>query len=392
LFYELGKAMVGRGQKITVLTGFPKYNVDQEKLSLKYKKKFAMKEKVCGMDVLRIKVMSLPRYIPIARGMEHFINAFIFLLRGLFVKREAYDKILVYSPPLPLGLTAYVLSRIKKVPYIFNVQDIFPQSAIDLGVLRNKVLINILRKIEKFIYKNAAVIAVHSEGNREYVISRGITPEKVKVVPNWVDTDAIKPGGAEHNLRKEWGLGDKFVVSFAGVIGYSQDLDIVIDSVEYLKDCNDMMFLIIGDGVVKQRLKDTVDSRGINNIHFFPMQPKEIYPSILHSSDIGLVTLKKEVKTPVVPSKLLAIMSAGRPVVASLACDGDAPRIISEAKCGICVEAEDSKMFAKAIREIYENRGLAEDFGRNGRKYAENEFALSKCAEKYIEMEVGYGG
>lgn len=383
LFFELGQELVRRGHKVTVLTGFPKYNVDSKNLPLKYKKHLYLKKEISGMKVIRLKTLNFPRYIPIARGIDQFLTSFIFLIGGLALRKNSFDRILVYSPPLPLGLTAFILSKFKKHPFIFNVQDIFPQSAIDLGILKNSVLIKLFNKLERFIYKKASMVTVHSEGNRNYVISKGILPSKVKVIPNWVDTDVIKPGERINGFRREFGLDNQFIISFAGIIGYSQDLDTVINAAEYLKDYKNLLFLLIGDGVEKERLQQKAISLGLNNVRFIPMQPKEKYPFLLAASDVCLVTLRKKVKTPVVPSKLLGIMSASRPAIASLNLEGDVPKIINEAKCGICVEPENSQGLADAILRIYKNPLVAEEFGRNGRRYAEEHFSLRKCVEIY---------
>lgn len=386
LFYELGRELARQGERVTVITGFPTYNVNPKSLPDKYRKGCCLKENIDGMDVIRVRTLSLPRYVPVARGIEQFITAFLFFWRGLFIRQEDAERILVYSPPLPLGLTAYGLSRMKRAPFVFNLQDIFPQSAIDLGVLKSRMLIKFFRGLERFIYKKANVVTCHSEGNRDHVISCGGRAGKIRVVPNWVNTDEIFPGPRRNSFSREWGIEGKFVVSFAGVIGYSQDIDIVLDSVQYLKNCPDLCFVIVGDGVVKDRLVKRARESGVNNVLFVPMQPKEIYPLILHSSDVCIATLKREVKTPVVPSKILGIMAAGKPVVASMDLSGDAPKIIKEAACGICVEPEDAKMFSEAILKFYNDRGLAEEYGKNGRKYAEENFSLKKCVEIYKDV------
>ncbi|MCK4810110.1 MAG: glycosyltransferase family 4 protein [Candidatus Omnitrophica bacterium] len=386
LFFELGKKLVEKGDKVTVLTGFPRYNINSKDLPEKYKGRLSMVEEMEGIKVVRMRLLSLPRYIPIARGMDHLIMAFLFFIRGLFIKKASYDRILVYSPPLPLGLTAYGLSKINKKPFICNVQDLFPQSAIDLGVLTNKAMIGKLEKLESFIYNKADIVTVHSEGNRNHVISKGVKPSSVITIPNWIDTDMIQPKPIDLEFRKEFLLNGEFIVSFAGVIGYSQDLDTVIESAEYLKKDN-IIFLIVGYGVEKERLQEKVKAKELKNVRFLPMLPKEKYVRLLAASDACLVNLHKEVKTPVVPSKLLSIMSAGRAVAASLPLGGDAPKIIKESKCGICVDAGDCKGLAEAIRKIYLDKRLCKEFANNGRDYVVENFSLTKCLEIYRKLK-----
>ena len=383
LFYELAKKFVRNGHKVTFVTGFPRYYVNE--IPSKYKKGFLLREQVEGINVLRLRLPSIPRNIPVLRGIDHFAPSIIFSMAAWLIK-DRIDAILVYSPPLSLGFTALFLRKIKGSPIIFNVQDLFPQNAIDLGLLKSNMLIGIFRRMESFVYKKADFITVHSEGNRNHVVSMGASPNKVKIIPNWIDMDFIKTGSRENNLREIWGIQDQFVVSFAGIIGYSQDLDVVIESAYKLKQYHNIKFLLIGDGVEKRRLQDKTSSLGLDNVKFLPMQPRETYPQILQISDACLVTLRKDVKTPVVPSKLLSIMAAGRPVLATLPSNGDAPKIIREARCGYCYEAGDSEGLKKGILKLYNNPHLKREFGQNGRDYAERNFTLDACAMMYEEL------
>jgi glycosyltransferase involved in cell wall biosynthesis len=170
-----------------------------------------------------------------------------------------------------------------------------------------------------------------------------------------------------------------FIVSFAGVMGYSQDLTTVIKCALLLKDHKDICFLLVGDGVEKTRLENMARKGLAKNIHFLPMQQKHDYPKVLAASDLCLVTLSKEVKTPVVPSKILSIMSAGRPILASLPLDGDGPKLIREANSGICISPGEPTKMARAILEIYHDTKLRSEMSLNGRKFALNHFSLHCC-------------
>jgi len=383
LLYELAESLVEKGFKVTVITRFPKDYIN--KIDKKYRGKLFSREKMGRINVIRLNSFSFLRHIPLIRGLSQFILSGLLVIGGIVSGRQ--DIILTYSPPLPLGISAYLLGKIKKAPFIFNVQDIFPQSVIDLGLLKSKILIKISELMEKYIYKKACFITVHSEGNRENVINKGVNPEKVIIIHNWVDTDLIKPNkNQDNNFRRKINLSSKFVVSFAGVMGFAQGLDIVISCAELLKLYKDILFLLVGDGVKKEGLMKKTKDMQLNNIKFLPPQPKEIYPSILYASDICLVTLDKSVKTPVVPAKLLNIMASGCPVVASMNLKGDAPKIIRDAKCGYCVEADDTDGFSKAILKLYNNPKLRDEFGMNGRKYVVEHFSRKVCIGKYEKL------
>jgi colanic acid biosynthesis glycosyl transferase WcaI len=378
LYYELGQALLKRGHRVTVLTGLPRYHVlgDQGR----YRHRPVVVETYHDLRVYRVINLKIPWNVPLLRGLDQFFSAFSFGLAGLSL--PPFDLALVYSPPLPLALSVYLLSRLRGRPAILNVQDIFPQSAIDLGVLRNPFLIRLFRGMEAFLYKRFPQVIVHSEGNRQYVISRGGSPEKVAAVHNWVDTEVLKPGEKENQVRASLGLQDRFVVSFAGIMGYSQDLATVMEAAARLKDHPEIAFLLVGDGVEKPGLQRMAAAAGLHNVTFLPMQPKEAYLNILQASDLGLVTLRQEVKTPVVPSKILSLMAAGRPVLASLPLEGDAPRLIAEARAGVCLPPGQPGLLADTILKFSRDGVQGSQMGENGRRYAVEHLSLQSCVAR----------
>lgn len=383
LFYEFGTELVRRDIEVKVLTGFPRYNIRKKDLEKKYRRKLFMKEEVNGMTVHRVKRLSLPRAIRVLRGLDQFITAFIFFWRAFFM--TGYDVVLIYSPPLPLGLTGFWIRILRWKKVVFNVQDLFPQSPIDLGVMNNKLIIGFFRFIEKIIYKHVNWVTVHSPGNLEYVKARS-GKDNISVHHNWVNSEEICPGSKENDFAEQYDLKGKFIINFAGVLGISQDLDVIVEAAEKLKDVKDIYFIIVGDGLVKERIQALIDKKGLKNVQMIPMQSKERYPMVLQASDLGLVTLKETVKTPVVPSKLLSIMSAGIPVIAAVSLDGDTPKIIKESGCGICIEPENSEVLAEKVKYLYDNKDKCDKMGKAGREYVEKTFSLEKCTDKYIEL------
>jgi len=387
LFYELGTALVERGHRVTVLTNMPGYHA-QGPLD-RYKGKRWIREEINGMEVMRTACLRFPRRFMIGRALWHFSGALAFLLAGLGLPK--HDVALVYSPPLPLGLTAWGLRRLRGIPFVLNVQDLFPQSIIDLGLLRNRWIIWAFEQVERFVYARATHITVHSPGNRDHVVAKGTEPERVSIIPNWVDTRFIQPGPRTNSFRREHGLDDAFVVSFAGVLGYSQDLDVVLEAARLTQSATPnpqsaILFLIVGDGVEKPRLEAKAQQMGLCNVRFLPMQPRERYPAVLQASDVCLATLHSQVHTPVVPSKILSIMAAGRPVIAALNLDGDAPKLIAAAHCGLCVPPEDPQALADAVLRLYRDPSLRQELGRNGRRYAEEHLSLETCVARYEEL------
>lgn len=382
LYFELAKSMVDGGHKTTVVTCFPRWHINE--MPPKYKGKIFMWETMEGIQVIRVKMPPLPLKIPAARGIDHFLVAIAFLIRSLFLGKQ--DIILVYSPPLPLGLTAFTLGKIRKIPFIFNVQDIFPRYAVDSGVLRNRLFIWFFEVIERFVYRQAKYISVHSPGNRKYLSSRGVPESKLAVIPNWVDVDRVRAVEKYNGFSKRYRLDDKFVVSYAGTMGYAQDVNTIIKTAALLKSYKNILFLLVGEGPEKQELVKKSKNLMLNNVMFLPTQPWAKYLEVLQSSDVSMVNLKKELSTPVVPSKIFNIMASSRPTVASIPLDGDAAKIIKEAQCGLCVPAGDKEKLAQAILHLHENPSLRKKMGENGRIHVERYYSRTACADKYEEL------
>ena len=382
LFYELAASLVQRGHQVTIVTGFPRYNVHT--VVRQNNGIFFSQENLEGINLFRVRTIPLPHKSKVCRGLDHFGVAAIFALGGLFI--GPYDVLLVYSPPLPLGLAAFFLSKIRGVPFVVNIQDLFPKEAVDLGLLTNRTLIRSFEALERFIYRQADHITVHSPGNLDYVVNRGATSKKVTVAFNWVDTDRIFPGDYHNEFARKHNLDGRFVISYAGTMGWCQDMGIIVSTAELLKDYQEILFLLVGDGVEKQKAQNYGNKLKLSNIKWLPMQSWEVYPQILAASKVSMINLNANLLTPVVPSKLLNIMAAGRPVVASLPLNGDAPRIIRDAQAGLCVPPNDPEGLAAAIMRFYRDRCFCEECGQNGRAYAEAHFSRSVGIDHYEQV------
>lgn len=383
LLLELCTDMVELGNKVTVITNFPNYHV--QNLDNKYTiKALTLDEKINGITVKRIKGLPYGNNF-ILRGLNHLSCSLTFLFRALFCKN--YDGILIFSPPIFLSFTGVFLKKLHKVPVITNVQDIFPQNAIDLGVLHQQTLIKIFEKVEILLYKTSKYLTVHSTGNKKFLVeNKNLSKDKVVVINNWIDTNFMKPGPKENDFAKEHELSDKFIVLFAGVLGWSQGLEIILDCANLLKDKKDIIFLIIGEGPVKKALIEKTRKDNIDNVKFLPLQPYKKYPLVVNSSDVCLVTLSDKVKTPVVPSKILGYMSSGKPIVAAIPKISDGNEIINEAKCGFCMQPHESEKMAESILKLNLNKELKNEMGENGRSFAVEKLERKKNTEKYNRL------
>ncbi|MDA1258859.1 MAG: glycosyltransferase family 4 protein [Chloroflexi bacterium] len=383
LYGELAQGLARLGHDVTVLTRRPQlYLAEDEPVDVSTPVVGAAG--VSGdITVRRVPTLPVPGRVPVLRGAEQLVTAGTFIADGVLAGK--HDVALVYSPPLPYTLTAWVIGMIRRMPFVLNVQDLYPQTAIDLGLLRNRALIGAFRSLERFAYRRAARITVHSEGNRQHVIGQGADPEKVRVIHNWVDTERIAPAPFDNEFRRTHVPPDRFVVSFAGVMGFAQGLERVIEAADLLRAHTDIYFLLIGEGVKRPDLESDAARRGLQNVLFLPLQPSGRYAEVLAASDVCLVTLSADLKTPVVPGKLQSIMAAGRPVIASLNPRGDAATMIEDSGCGIVADPADATTLADAVLRLARDSGLRATMGANGRQFAERRFTLGAAVNGYAD-------
>lgn len=375
LMVELAVSLKSRGHRITVLTGYPRYNV--KVMPPQYRRSFWMTEVLDGIEVKRTRILTLPRGSMIGRGLEHFfVGAWLTALAAVVPRA---DVAMVLSPPLPLPWMVALLGRIRRIPVVVNIQDLFPREAVELGMLTNPALIRFFERMESEVYRWASRVTVHSPGNKDHVVARGGTSGRVRVVGNWIDLDRIRPGDRDNDFSRRYALGGRFVVSYAGTMGWAQDMGTIVRAAALLRDRGNVLFLFVGDGVEKGKAQVMSQELGLANMLWLPTQPWSVYPEILSASDACLINLCPELRTPVVPSKLLSIMAAGRPVVASLPAESDARRMIAEAGSGLVVDAGDEKALAAAIGRLAADPGLGREMGRRGRAYAEANLSREYC-------------
>ena len=384
LMYELGKDLVAAGHEVAVLTCSPQYNLA---VGTHHRRQSAWVDvrREDGMTVARVRTLPIHNVGPLVRGVAQLTLPLLFLNAARRLPRP--DCCVIYSPPLPLALVGLGLKRWRGAPYVLNVQDLFPQNAIDLGVLRNPALIALFRLIETAAYRGAALLAVHSPGNRAALLARGdLKPEDVVVAHNWVDCDVPTRDDAGEAARAAEGWGDQFVALFAGVMGYAQDLDTILDAAATLRDEPRVRFLLVGDGVVRRHVEQRVRDEALTNVELRAFVSRETYPRLIACVDAGLVTLRASMKTPVVPSKLLGYMAAACPVVATLNAESDGHGIIRDANCGEHLLAGDGPGMATALRQMASDPASARRLGRNGRAFAQAQFERHACTSAFEQL------
>ena len=373
LMKELAEELVERGHVVTVLTTWPQYNIAKNQ-NLDLIKPFSVEN---GVKVRRIKTLRHHNVNYIFRGISQILMPFYFKKEIRKHSIPIPDVVVIYSPPLTLSKVGIFLKKKYGAKLILNVQDLFPQNAIDLGDLKNELLVKYFEKMENKAYFFSDSIAVHSEGNRRYLIDqKKVSKDKVDILHNWIDTSAFVDQ-EKYDFRKEFSLENKFVFLFAGVIGPSQYLDLIIDIANDVQDKKDIRFLFVGDGAEKNRLIEK--SSNLENILFKPFVSSDLYPALVSSVDVGLVCLSPANKTPVVPGKILGYMAGALPVIAFLHEESDGHKVIKESKSGISVLSGNYEKALEALLEIYNRKDLLSSYGQNGLEYVNKNFEKKIC-------------
>lgn len=299
------------------------------------------------------------------------------------------DAVVVYSPPLPLGLVGLRIRR-SGARFLFNVQDIFPQNAIDLGVLTNRLQIRFFRWMERRVYRGADVVTVHSDGNRACLLAADAGVEsKLHTLHNWVDVDRHRDGPPGVDFRERLAIRRRFVAVFAGVMGPSQDLERVLRVAHALRDDPDLLFLLVGDGTERAALEELAGELALPNVRFEGFVSRDVYPDLLKACNVGLVCLSPKNRTPVVPGKILEYMAAGLPVAAFLHEGSDAHALIRDAGCGVTADSADLDACVAAMRTLREGADTLEGRGRAGREYAARHFSKDACVSRLESLLLG---
>jgi colanic acid biosynthesis glycosyl transferase WcaI len=306
------------------------------------------------------------------------------VLKGAHLPK--HDVLLVPSPPLSNGVIADVICRFKGTPFIYNVQDIWPDVAVRAGVLKNPKAIARLRKMENFVYRRAAKITVISDGFKQNLIQKGVPEEKIEVIPNFIDLDFIVPTPKPNSFTVEHGLEGKFVVLFAGNMGFSQGLETVIDAAKLVEDNPNIVFLMVGNGAAKNSAVEYASRVSATNVRFLPFQPHEKLPEMYGASDLCVVPLRRGFSVESVPCKLFTIMAAGKPAIAAVDEGSETTSVISQSGAGSCVAPGDADELARFLKTYYSDRHHAHEAGLRGRKYVELHFHPKMIAASYASV------
>jgi colanic acid biosynthesis glycosyl transferase WcaI len=376
LMNELASHFAQRGYTVEVMTTIPRPPHQRA-----YRGRLFIKERRNGLIVKR--VMTNFTENPLGRLIAWTIYTLASFF-NLFSIRPG-DVLFLRLPPLQLGITG-ILSRIwLGVPFILNIQDIHPDLSIESGILRNSLVIRLAQGFEKWIYKYSPTIVVISDGFKQNLIGKGVPAGKIQVIPNWVDTDFLRPLAKDNPVARKFGLNGKFVAMYSGTISLSSNLALekVLEAAALLKDEKGMKIAIIGAGLKKKSLEDKAAGLGLANVVFIPFQPYADLPALLSSADVLLVPLDVEKSQLSVPSKLYNFMAAGRPILGLASSSSEVAGLIASAGCGLCVPPQAPERIAEALIQLRNSPAEARDMAARGRRYAEDHFSKKMILAKY---------
>lgn len=387
--HSIAMGLTKADHEVTVIA--PKPNHPEGIIWPDYRDGFLRPGRVDGITVVYCSVYASPKKTFFNRIAFYLSFVFVSILAGLLAPGE-WDIVIGSSPPLFVGISAFLIAKLRRCRFIFDVRDLWPDVAIALGALRNSYLVTLSRKLESFLYHRADGIAAVTDSFCEHVRRVAENNKPVELVMNGTVPEIFNKDVVRSHVRAELGIDDRFVVLFAGNIGLAQGLDHIVDAASILGDLqSDVVFLFLGSGPLKEHLLAEVAERGLHNVRFLPRTTLDDAADHISAADALLVPLGDHpVYRMFIPSKLFDSMAAGRPVLLSV--DGEARAILEAAEAGIYYPAEDAESLVKAIQELKADPNAAAEMGRNGRK-----FAVANCSReeqarimiRFIENIVG---
>ncbi|MEH2173739.1 glycosyltransferase family 4 protein [Nostoc sp.] len=383
LMTELAEGLVKRGHEVRVVTAMPNY--PERQIYQEYRGKWYVNEEKNGVQIQRSYVWIRPQPNLLDRVLldaSFVVTSFVPALIGW-----RPDVILSTSPSLPSCVPVALLGWLRACPVILNLQDILPEAAVHVGLLKNKLLIRLFTLLEKFAYRTATKISVIADGFVENLRSKGVEADKIVQIPNWVDVNFIRPLPKEDNpFRTAHNLKGKFVVLYSGNIALTQGLESVVKAASVLRHIPDIVFVIVGEAKGLQRLQQECLDCGADNVMLLPFQPRKDLPQMLAAADVGLVVQKKNVVSFNMPSKIQVLLASGGALVASVPDNGTAARAIRQSGGGVIVPPEDPQALAMAILDLYQNPEKVKTLGYKSRQYAVEQYAFEQALNQYESL------
>jgi len=372
------------GHQVNVLTTTPHNNVDYNAFDFQAMKKrwfgLLYEDELNGITIWHIK-LPIKRNRVFSRMFDYLYFHLMSLIAG-FSLLGPYDIVITPSPPLTIGIIGWLLALRRRVPFIYNIQELYPDFAVNQGLIKNKLFIAILRWTEQFVYARSTKLVPISKGFSEIIQRRGISRNKINVISNFVDVNQYPVLPRMNSFSQKYDLQGSFVVYYGGNIGLSQDWDTFLYAAKTLIHL-DIQFIITGDGVSREWLENEVRLRSLENINVLGYQEKQIIPYIYACSDICTIPMKAMTTIDTFPSKVYSIMVSGKAVLAQAEKESELWWLINEAKCGWVVLPCQPQSYTDILTHAYSNREELIEMGERGRKFVVENYSNVSIAQKY---------
>lgn len=381
LMRDLAEGLSEQGHEVFVVTSYPKFNLANGATKI-----YPQFYEENGVKVIRVKGLPHHKVNFVIRGIAQLVLPALFYRAVRKNISGKLDFVILHSPPLPLSSVSSKIAKKYSGKYILNLHDFFPQNAVDLGILKNKLIIKFFEMMESRAYANADKLVVPSESHKKFLVEkRGLSEEKIDIIEHWIDLKPFVAAGKSGKYRKLYNLENKFIFLFAGVLGPSQGLDFILKIAKAVESNQKIHFLFVGDGMAKNPLIETAKEMDLKNVSFEPFVSKEEYPFLVKDVNVGIISLTDKNTTPAVPAKLMGYMAGSLPVVGFLHAESDGSKIINEAKCGYASEFGNIKAGVDLINKLYADTQKTKEFGENAFDYAEKHFSKEVCIKKWDE-------
>jgi len=367
--------------KVTVITNHP--NHPNGILYPGYQNQWVTREEKEGVNVYRVKTYLAPNKGFVRRTLNYLFFMVASVIAAIRLPKP--DVVVATSPQFFCAVAGYLVSLMKKSPFVFELRDIWPESIITVGAMRPSLPIRLLEKLELFLYRKSVRVVALTDAFKENLISRGIIPSKIEVIKNGVDLSFFHPGPVPTDLIDELGVDGRFVASYIGTVGMAHAVEKIVEVAETLKGVREILFLVVGEGANKEKIRYLVTQKGLSNIKILPGVSKGRVRDYYAVTNLNLVTLRD---TPlfrtVIPSKIFEIMAMGRPILCAV--DGECREIIEQAGSGVYVEPENVDQMAETILQLWSKKDVLEEMGKNGRVFVERYFNRDDLAKIYLGL------
>lgn len=381
--YEFARHCLAQGHEFTIITSDISYLTGR---SMIQKAGIVSEQDLYGMKILRTYT-----YPSLHRSFIWRVFSFLsFMVMSLAASLRSgnIDLVMGTSPPIFQAVSAWLISRLRRRPFLLEIRDLWPEFAIGMGVLKNPVLIRLSRLLERFLYAQATHLLVNSPAYQDYLVQKGVSPDKITLIPNGVDTGMFDPAARSNGLRSSWGGAGKFLVTYAGALGLANDIPTVLRAAARLRNDGNIHFLLLGDGKERPRIENLARELGLDNVTFAGAIPKSRVPEALAASDACIAILQDiPMFRTTYPNKVFDYMAAGRPTI--LAIDGVIRKVIEAAGGGIYVPPGDDGALAEAVRGLSRNQEKARAMGQAARDYVIAHFDRRKHADQFLELIKG---